>query len=293
MLMPTSYAFKLALQSLRKDKWINLLSMLTIFAGLFIISISFFVFYNIEIATRNLPEKFSMVAYLDTNLGQEKIDQIISAVKSKRAVSSVKFISREEAFREMKGMLKNSQYVLEGLEDNPLPDSLEVKLRRDAMGAESVKQLAEETKNINGISEVDYGEKFLVILQNIKAGVKITGLVLAIILCTGIVFVCYSTVKILFYRRTDEIETFKLLGATKGFIRAPFIIEGAVIGTTAGLTSLAAVFFLHHFLFLKLIVTLPLFKTVLFPSNVFLSLPLIGMFLGIFGAAIALGRLKY
>jgi cell division transport system permease protein len=293
MLMPTSYAFKLALQSLRKDKWINLLSMLTIFAGLFIISISFFVFYNIEIATRNLPEKFSLVAYLDTNLSQEKIDQVISAVKSKQAVSSVKFISREEAFRELKGMLKNSQYVLEGLEDNPLPDSLEVKLRRDAMGTESVKQLAEEMKRIKGVSEIDYGEKFLAALQNIKAGLKITGLVLAIILCTGIVFVCYSTVKILFYRRTDEIETFKLLGATKSFIRAPFIIEGAVIGITAGLTSLAAVFFLHHFLFLKLIISVPLFKTILFPSNAFLFLPMIGMFLGIFGAAIALGRLKY
>ncbi len=291
--MPTSYAFKLAMQSLRKDKWINLLSMLTIFAGLFIISISFFVFYNIEIATRNLPEKFSMVAYLDTNLGQEKIDQVISTVRSKRAVSSVKFISRDEAFRELKGTLRNSQYVLEGLEDNPLPDSLEVKLRKDAMGAESVKQLADETKKIKGVSEVDYGEKFLAILQNIKAGVKITGLILAIILCTGIVFVCYSTVKILFYRRTDEIETFKLLGATKNFIRAPFIIEGAAIGITAGLTSLAAVFVLHHFLFLRLISSVPLFKTVLFPSTVFLFLPVIGMFLGIFGAAIALGRLKY
>ena len=291
--MPSSYAFKLAMQSLRKDKWINLLSMLTIFAGLFIISISFFVFYNIEIATRNLPEKFSMVAYLDTNLSQEKIDQVISTLRSKRAVSSVKLIPRDEAFRELKGTLKNSQYVLEGLDENPLPDSLEVKLRKDAMGADSVKQLAEETKKIKGISEVDYGEKFLAILQNIKAGVKITGLVLAIILCTGIVFVCYSTVKILFYRRTDEIETFKLLGATKIFIRAPFIIEGAAIGITAGITSLAAVFVLHHFLFLKLIISIPLFKTVLFPSGFFLFLPLIGMFLGIFGAAIALGRLKY
>ena len=291
--MPTSYAFKLAMQSLRKDKWINLLSMLTIFAGLFIISISFFVFYNIEIATRNLPEKFSLLAYLDTNLSQENIDQIISTVRSKRAVSSVKFISRDEAFRELKGMLKNSPYVLEGLEDNPLPDSIEVKLRKETLGTESVKQLADETKKIKGVSEVDYGEKFLASLQNIKTGVKITGFVLAIILCTGIVFVCYSTVKILFYRRTDEIETFKLLGATKGFIRAPFLIEGAAIGTTGGLTSLAAVFLLYYFLFVKLINSVPLFKTVLFPSGIFLFLPLIGLFLGIFGAAIALGRLKY
>ena len=146
--MPTSYAFTLAMQSLKKDKWINLLSMLTIFAGLFIISISFFVFYNIERATQNLPAKFSLVVYLDTNLSQERIDQVISAVRSRRAVTSVKFISRDEAFRELKSTLKNSQYVLEGLDDNPLPDSLEVKLRRDAMGIGSVKELAEETKRI-------------------------------------------------------------------------------------------------------------------------------------------------
>lgn len=293
MLMPSSYAFKLAMQSLRKDLWINLLSMLTIFAGLFIISISFFVFYNIEIATRNLPERFSLVIYLDNNISQDKIDQVIGSVRSIRAVSSVKFISKDEAFKELKGMLKGSQYVLEGLEDNPLPDSIEVKLRKDAMASDSVKQLADDARKIKGVSEVDYGEKFLSTLQNIKSGVKITGIVLAVILCTGIIFVCYSTVKILFYRRTDEIETFKLLGATKGFIRAPFLIEGAAIGTTGGISSLAAIFVLHHFLLLKLIGSVPLFKTVLFPSNIFLLLPLIGMFLGISGAAIALGRLKY
>ncbi len=291
--MPTSYAFKLAMQSLKKDKWINLLSMLTIFAGLFIISISFFVFYNVETATRNLPEKFSLVVYLETNIGKDRIDHVISTVSAKQTVSSVRFISKDEAFRDLKSTLKNSQYVLEGLDDNPLPDALEVKLRKDAMGSDSVKQLAEETKKIEGVAEVDYGEKFLAALQNIKAGIKITGLVLAVILCTGIVFVCYSTVKILFYRRTDEIETFKLLGATKAFIRAPFIIEGAAIGVTAGLTTLAAIFLAHQFLFLRLTSSVPLFKTLLLPSGAFLFLPMIGMFLGIFGAAIALGRMKY
>ena len=68
------------------------------------------------------------------------------------------------------------------------------------------------------------------------------GLVLVTILSTGIIFVCYSTVKILFYRRTEEIETFKLLGATKGFIRTPFFIEGAVIGACGGLLSLLCCF---------------------------------------------------
>jgi cell division transport system permease protein len=291
--MAIPYAGKVALQSLRKDKWINVLSMLTIFAGLFIISLSFFIFYNIDTATRNLPEKFSMVIYLEDSLSQEKIEQVITSVKSKKSVSWVTFTSKEEAFKDLKATLKDSQYVLEGIDENPLPDSLEVKLRKDAMGSESVKQLAEEMKRIKGVSEVDYGEKFLSTLHNIKSSVRIVGIILAAILSTGIVFVCYSTVKILFYRRNEEIETFKLLGATKGFIRAPFLIEGAVIGLAGGVTSLVAMFVLYHLVVVKLAVSLPVFNAVLFPARIFLFLPLIGMVLGISGAAIALGRLKY
>jgi cell division transport system permease protein len=291
--MPAFYAFTLASQSLRKDKWINLLSMLTIFAGLFILSIIFFIFYNIEAATRNLPEKFSMVVYLEDNFPRERLDQVISSIRARKAVSSVKFVSREDAFKELRSTLKNSQYVLEGLEENPLPDSLIVKLKNTAMGAESVRQLAEEVSRTSGISEVDYGEKFLATLHNVKAGMKITGIILTVVLCTGIVFVCYSTVKILFFRRNEEIETFKLLGATKGFIRAPFIIEGAAIGAAGGLAGLAAVFLLYHVIVVRLAVSAPIFNTLLFPSGAFMLLPLIGMFLGISGAAIALGRLRY
>ena len=291
--MAVPYALRLALQSLRKDRWINLLSMLTIFAGLFIISTSFFIFYNVEMATRNLPEMFSLVVYIEDGVPREGIDGIISSIKSRREVSSVKFISKEDAFRELKATLKNSQYVLEGIDENPLPDSVEVKLRREAMGSEPVRRFADDLKKITGVSEVDYGEKFLTTLHNIRDGVRITGIILAAIFSTGIVFVCYSTVKILFYRRNDEIETFKLLGATKGFIRAPFLVEGAAIGTAGGLFSLVAMYLLYHLVVLRLAVTIPVFTTVLFPSGIFLALPLIGMFLGISGAAIALGRLKY
>lgn len=291
--MTAPYALKLALQSLRKDKWINLLSMLTIFAGLFIISLSFFIFYNVEIATRNLPEMFSMVIYLDDGFPREGVDGMIASLRSRREVASVRFISKEDAFRELRATLRNSQYVLEGIDQNPLPDSLEVKLRKEAMGSEPVRRFADEIKKIPGVSEVEFGEKFLSTLHNIKNGVRIVGIMLAAILSTGIIFVCYSTVKILFYRRNDEIETFKLLGATKGFIRAPFLVEGAAIGTAGGLTGLVAIYLLHHLVVLKLAATVPVFNKVLFPSGIFLSLPLIGMFLGISGAAIALGRLKY
>lgn len=287
------YSFRLAIQSLYREKWINLLSILTIAAGLLIISLAFFSAYNLDIATKKLPERFSMILYLDDNLPKERLDHVIISLRKNSAVHSVRYISKKEALKELKAALKNSNYIFEGLEENPLPDTLELRLRKEAVGPETAKKLAEEALKIKGIKEVDYGKKFLSTIHSLKAGIKTIGIFFVVILSTGIIFVCYSTIKILFYRRNEEIETFKLLGATKWFIRTPFLIEGALIGAGGGGLSLIGVLAFYYIVLLKLSITIPIFKVILFPANLFLSLPFIGMFLGITGAYIALGRLKY
>jgi cell division transport system permease protein len=291
--MSLPYSVTTTMKSLFREKWINLLSVLTIASGLLIISIAFFTVYNIDASAKKLPEKFSMNLYLDDNLPREQIDGVIAALKKNSAVSSVRFISKDDAMKEMKAVLKNSNYVLEGLDENPLPDSIEVKLRREAAGPDTAKKLAADALRISGVKEVDYGEQFLSSIHALTTGLKTGGLIFIIILSTGIVFVCYSTVKILFYRRNEEIETFKLLGATKGFIRTPFLIEGAVIGAAGGLVSLVGVFAFYYMVILRLSSAIPIFTAVLFPSDTFMALPLAGMFLGLTGATIALGRLKY
>lgn len=291
--MIAPYALKLAIRSLLKEKWINLLSVLTIAAGLFIISISFLVLYNIDIATKKLPEKFSMTVYLDNSIQGDRLGPVMDSFKKRKTVLSVRYISKDEAIKELKSSLKSSDYILEGLEENPLPASLEIKLKNDDVSMETARQLAAEALKIKGVTEVDYGDKFLSTLNTIKRGFKAIGLVFVTILSTGIIFVCYSTVKILFYRRTEEIETFKLLGATKGFIRSPFLLEGTVIGACGGLLGLAGCFLFYYAFVMRLSINMPVFKALLFPADLFLSLPVIGMLLGITGAAIALGRLKY
>jgi len=293
MMLPSPYAVRLALQSMVREKWINILTILTIASGLLIISLALFSVYNVDAATKSLPEKFSLILYLDKDIQKDKIDSAIGTLRRQHAVLSVRYIPKEEALKELKAVLKNSSYVFEGLDDNPLPDAIEVKLKKDALGQETVKKLADEALKIKGVKEVDYAEKFLSTLNYLKVGLKTIGIILIAILSTGIVFVCYSTVKILFYRRNEEIETFKLLGATKGFIRTPFIIEGAVIGTAGGILGLLGIFAFYYLVILRLSVAMPIFKMILFPSDLFLPLPFIGMFLGITGSVIALGRLKY
>jgi cell division transport system permease protein len=161
-----------------------------------------------------------MTAYLDNGLQKDRLDSVMDYFRKRKAVLSVRYISKDEAIRELKSSLKNSDYILEGLEENPLPASLEIKLREDDVRAETAQQLAAEALKINGVTEVDYGDKFLSTLNAIKKGFKAVGLVIAAVLSTGIIFVCYSTVKILFYRRTVR-SNFQTVGA-KGFHQDAF-----------------------------------------------------------------------
>jgi cell division transport system permease protein len=287
------YSFSLALQSLVREKWINLLSVLTIASGLLVISVAFFAAYNIDAATRKLPEKFAMILYLDDAISRDKVEGILGTLKKKPAVAQVRYIPKDYAMKELKSLLKNANYVFEGLDENPLPDSIEVRLRREAVNPDQVRKLTDEIMGIKGIREIDYGEKFLSALHSLKSGVRTVGLSIIVVIAIGIIFVCYSTVKILFYRRTEEIETFKLLGATKFFIRAPFLIEGGVIGMCGGLASLGGILILNYAVIGRLGSAVPLLSTLLFPLNLFLLLPLIGLFLGVTGAMIAIGRLRY
>jgi cell division transport system permease protein len=291
--MSTPYAFRLAAQSLLHEKWINLLSILTIASGLLIAALTALLVYNVDAVTKRLPEKFSMMIYLKDNLSGDEVETILNTLRKDTTIETVKYISKDDALKELKTVFKDVSYILEGLEENPLHDSIEIKLKGDVAAPETAKRLASEMMKINGVDEVEYGEKLLSSLYSLGLGIRAIGILFIIIMFGGVIFVCYSAVKILFYRKKEEIETYKLLGATKGFIRVPFIIEGAVIGFCGGFLSLVGILSLHYIVFLKLSLSIPLFKAIIFPTNLSFLLPLTGLLLGMAGSAIAIGRIRY
>lgn len=291
--MSLPYSFRVAISSLLHEKWINFLSMLTMAIGLLFTAATLLTVYNIDLMTRKLPEKFSIMLYLRDSLAHEEIDTLISGIRQDPSVEKALFIPKDEAFRELKATLRNTEYILDGLEENPLPDSIEVKLKAQLLGPESVKKFTAKLKGHAGISEIEYGEKFLASLHSVRKGMHTIGSVFLIVLSAGMIFICYSTVKILFYRKDEEIKTYKLLGATKGFIRTPFLIEGAVIGTGGGLISCIAIISFYYTFISQLSQTFPLLKSMHFPLELFLALPVAGLLIGMAGATIAIGRIRY
>ncbi len=288
-----SYSVRVAFQSLWHEKWINFLSMVTIAMGLLMIALVSSSIYNVELFARKLPEKFFVVAYLNDQVSEQDAREMIASLKEQKIIEKITYISKDDALKELRASLKDADYILEGLNENPLPASIEIRFKKEAVGPNTIKQFVDSLRKMRGIDDVQYGEKFLLSIHSIKAGIETVGLVLTGVMVSGIIFICYSTVKLLFYRRREEVETLKLLGATRGFIRAPFVIEGGIIGAVGGLLSAVIVFGFYYGLFLKLSAAIPLIRSVIFPTQFFLLLPVVGLGLGITGSVIAMGRIRF
>ncbi|RMG02879.1 MAG: ABC transporter permease [Nitrospirae bacterium] len=287
------YSVKLALKSLWREKWINLLSVLTISVGIFVLSTVSLLLLNLELASRRLPEKFTITIFLEDNASSRDVMRVRRLIERSDMVEKVDFISKEEALEDLKKALKDSAYILEGLDKNPLFPTFVLKLHKEGFDSEKVEKLIKEIRGMRGVEDIVYGEEFLGVMSRMRLMLKLLVGALITLFFIATVFVCYSTVKILFYRRKEEIEIFKLLGATGGFVRFPFLVEGGLIGLLGGACSTGLLFGLieiaRHFAF----------EGINFLPGVHLTVPFIviqpvfGMILGLLGSAIAVGRVKF
>lgn len=293
--MITGYSFRFALESLKKEFLINLMAALSAGVGLFLVAIVILVFYNMNSITKKLPEKLTIILYLKDNTTKEQRERLLMELKENPRIKSVRLISKEQALDELKRKLKDSSFLMEGLDENPLPDSVEIRLRQEGFNEVAINSLLQELRARPEIEDIDYGKELMESMVVIKKLFENFGLAFFLIMVAGIIFNFYTTVKILFYRRKEEIETFKLLGASRGFIRAPFLIEGAVIGVAGGLMASLAIAGLYQALEI-LSGKIPFISSFVLSVQIpyfIVALLLAGGLLGIAGAALSIGRIRY
>lgn len=287
------YALNIALKSMMKEKRINILTAITIGLALLVFSVTAFFLFNLGTVAEQLPEKFTVMVYIKDTVPESDLKLVQKEIESEKIVKSSVYISKEKAFEELKKNLRGSEFILEGLEENPLLPSFEVRIRKDQFSIKAVEDFAKKMEAEPWADGVDYGKGFLDFIHSFKAAMSAIGVVVAGLLFFSIIFVIYSTIKILFYRRMDEIETYKLLGATANFIRAPFLIEGGVIGLAGGIFGVLGSFLFYYALFFRVGKDLPLIQYLVFPSELFSLMPFIGVFLGLLGTVVAIGRVKF
>ncbi|MBV6341771.1 cell division protein FtsX [Candidatus Magnetobacterium casense] len=287
------FSLRLALQSIFKEKWMNVLSILSISVILFILISVAIAVYNVERLTARLPERLTVIVLLKEGVSGEEIKAVQTAIKAEHAVKTVNFVSKERALEDLKKVFKKDDFILKGYGENPLFDSFDVKLRSDGVPVEEVRRLIKKIKSMAGVDDVEYGEALMDSIYALKGGLRALGLSIGIVFVCAVTFICYTTVKILFYRHKDEIEIYKLLGATRWFVRAPFFMEGSIIGLLGGVIGSGMLMGFYTYFLKKLMADLPMFTFISIPMQFLYLLPVFGLLLGLGGSVLALGRLKY
>ncbi len=200
-------------------------------ATMLIFGIFFIISKNISNAVNEIEAAQAIQVFIKDDANDDQIEELGKKINAINGVNSIKFKSKEEALNQMKETLKDKQYLLEGLDI--FPASYVVKLT-DLTLSSSVQEQISKLDYVKTITSRDDTMNTLVTIGN---GIKIvTGVVLVLLILISI-FIIANTIKLTVHARRKEISIMKYIGATNGFIRAPFIVEGIIIGTIASMLS--------------------------------------------------------
>lgn len=193
---------------------------------LILVSVALICAVNIENATKSIEDELNIVVYLAKDVTEEEINNIESDIKSQKNVEEVTFKSKAEWKMEMSEYDDTFETVLNYLDENPLMDSLIVKVKE-------VKHLTDTAEYIKTISKVDtvkYGEGMVDTLVSAFDIVEKVVVVVVIALVIVTAFLISNTIKLTIFSRRSAIEIMRLVGASNTTIKLPFIIEGFIIG---------------------------------------------------------------
>ncbi len=289
------YSFQSVFRSLWHEKWINLLTILSVSIGLSLVTSFILLTINMDSVIQRWAKNFGLVVYLKENVSAAEEASLKNLFSRDSDIIEVKYISKELALKELRATLGANELILEGLNGNPLPSSYELTLKSNLLDPERVKRKASLIQHMTGVEEVQYGEKWLSSLYTISKTMKVGSIIVGGAIFIAITFITYSTIKIFFYRRKEEIETLKLLGATRIFIRLPFLLEGFIIGLLGGIVSSLVIFGIFSFTSLRVIEFLPSVRLFMasFPYQVYIIVPLAGAAVSVIGSLIAVGKIRY
>lgn len=221
------YSFKKGVVQIFRNKGMSLASLFSITAMLLILALFFTLTVNINFLTEQVKDEFNTIeVFLKDDTSVKDAYSIAENLESMKQVGSVTYITKEQALENFKESWGDNAYLLDGLSENPCPNSLRVELA-DIAGGQLVYQV---TSGFPGVEDVRFYQEEVEKVLKVSGVIQRGALVVIAFLVVVSVLVVSNTVKLTVLARQDEIEIMKYIGATNWFVRGPMFMEGMLIG---------------------------------------------------------------
>ena len=235
------YTLQQGFKNIFRNKLFTLASLATIGACLFLFGIMYSILANFEHIIKNAENGVSVTVFFDEGLDQASIDSIGALIENSPEVDHVVYVSAEDAWESFK-----EEYLGEyadGFTENPLADSEHYEIYLSDVSKQQ--QLVDMLNGLSGVRRVNQSEMTATTLTGINKLVAYISVGIIVILLAVSVFLISNTITIGISVRREEIEIMKYIGATDYFVRAPFVVEGMLIGIFGAVPPLALIYFLY------------------------------------------------
>ncbi len=247
---------------------------------------------NLETIVRGLEKDVQITAFLapteNVALGKIQGDAVLTVLSGISGIESSIFVSKAEAFE----TLKTEYTALEGatkLIENPLVDRIIIRISNPR----TIEEIATQVKTIVGVSQAEYGADFVNTVLATLETVRNIGYALVLLLVLNTLLNILNTIRVAMFARRDEIQVMRMIGATRGFIRAPYVLEGLALALLSSLLTAMIIFPAYSAIATQISQLLPFIPIVQDPMLVLQVLgmiTLLGVFLGLLGSVWAANR---
>lgn len=273
-----------AMLTFKRAPLLSALSVTTIAFSLFVLGLFGLVVVNLQDALQAVEERVEVVAYLLPGAPIEATAQALKDIEAFPEVQSANYVSEDDALARARAELVELRDVMQELERNPLPASIEVKLKPGFRDADHVSAVAERLRGFGFVDDVRFGRDWVEKLDRLRGLAVAVGIVVGAAFAIVAIIIIGTTIRMAVLQRSREIAIMRLVGATDGFVRRPFLLQGAIKGLLGGLVAVALSFGAY------LIINRYLLQSAFFTNEQAAAIVAFGALIGLLGSATSVGR---
>ncbi len=287
------YTIGQGFKNLGRNKWYTLASIATITACLFLFGLFYAIITNFQNVVKTAEEGVSVTVFFNEGTSEDEILAVKSDLEKRTEVREIQYVSADEAWEGFK-----EEYLGEyadGFTENPLADSANLQIYLNDVSMQPA--LVTYIESISSVREVNRSEVTATTLSglNLLIAYVSAGIILVLLLVS--VFLISNTVTMGISVRKDEINIMKYIGATDFFVRAPFVVEGILIGLIGSAIPLVIIYFVYTHVITYVVSRFTMLSSLLnflpvetvFHNLIPISL-LIGIGIGFFGSFITVRK---
>lgn len=241
------YLARESLGAFRRMKGMTIISTLIMSVSLLMLALFILVTLNLRDTAQSLRSEIELSVFVKNDVAVENVQALRERLLEQPGIEGVAYISKDDALEEFRQQLGSDSDLIDVLEENPMPASLRVRVLESHRTSERLHALATHLREQPEVDEVRYGDTWVARLEEAIRVFTIIDLMVGVIVLLSAIFVVSNTVRLTVMARQRTIEIMRLVGATNWFIRMPFLIEGAIQGTVAGILALLVLWAAHGY----------------------------------------------